>query len=413
MRVLVAGGGGREHALVKKLAQEGLELFCAPGNAGIAEDAVCLPCDLSPEALLALARERRIDLTVVGPEAPLVAGVADRFEAAGLRLFGPNRAAARLEGSKSFAKAFMARHNVPTAVHRSFTDLVSALLYLDAVGLPVVVKDSNLAAGKGVTVAFERAVARNALENILGAPEGGEVVIERYLEGQELSLFVVTDGESYRLLPLAQDYKQAFDGDEGPMTGGMGAVAPVPLLDEAQLETVRRTIIEPTLSGLRAEGIRYRGVLFIGLMVTPGGIQVLEYNCRFGDPETQALLPLLDSSLLELLLAVTETRLAEHQLRWAERAAACVVLAAPGYPGAYPRGLPITLPPALPEGVSVLHAGTARQGGQLVSAGGRVLNVTAVAPGLAEATRRAYAGIQQIELPGAHYRRDIGARLVR
>ncbi len=413
MRVLVVGGGAREHALIRKLKADGRAraLYCAPGNAGIAEDATCLPSDLSTTSLLRLAREHRIDLTVVGPEAPLVAGVVDVFERAGLRIFGPDRNSARLEGSKRFAKAFMARHGIPTAVHRSFSDLMSALVYLDEVGPPVVVKDSNLRAGKGVTVALEPAAARSALENILLAPEGGEVVIEDYLSGQEVSLILVTDGENYRLLPPAQDYKQALEGDAGPMTGGMGAVAPVPVLSGAQLAEVELRIVEPTLAGLRAEGMRYRGALFIGLMVGPEGAKVLEYNCRLGDPETQALLPLLDSDLLDLLEATLDGRLAEVDLRWSSRAAACVVLSAPGYPGSYEMGLPIGLPERLPAGVFVLHAGTARQGEQLVSMGGRVLNVCAVADNMAAATRAAYAAVAQIDFPGAHYRRDIGARL--
>ena len=270
MNILVVGGGGREHALVKALARspQVTEVYCAPGNAGIAEVATCLDTDLSNASLLELAQAHAIDLTVVGPEIPLVAGVVDAFEAAGLRAFGPNRMAARLEGSKSFSKAFMKRHEIPTAEHASFTDVVQALTHLETAIFPIVVKDSNLAAGKGVTVAKTKEAARVAIENILEAPEGGEIVLEDFLNGQEVSLLLFTDGEAYRMMPLAQDYKQALDGDAGPMTGGMGTVAPVALLSNAQLEHVTKNIVERTLAGLRAENVVYKGVLYIGLMVS-------------------------------------------------------------------------------------------------------------------------------------------------
>lgn len=411
MKVMIVGSGGREHVLAWKLAQSPCvdEVLCVPGNAGIAGVARCVAAELTPEALLQVAQREEIELTVIGPEVPLVEGVADVFEAAGRRVFGPNRAAARLEGSKSFAKAFMARHRVPTAAYESFSELDAALAYLEIQSYPLVVKDSALAAGKGVTIAHTRAEAVAALEAALEG--GGEVVVEAFLTGQEISLLLLTDGEAFTLLPLAQDYKQAFDGDIGPMTGGMGVVAPVPLLNEAELAEVLATVVEPTLAGLRDEGMHYRGVMFIGLMKTPAGVKVLEYNVRFGDPETQAVLPLLESDLLELLEAVIDGNLAEVTPRWSASASTCVVLAAPGYPGGYPSGLPLRVPEALPPETFVFHAGTALQEGQLVSSGGRVLNVVALAQTLPDAVAAAYEAVAQIDFPNAHWRRDIGGRL--
>ena len=418
MKVMVVGGGGREHALVWKLAQSErvTDIVAVPGNAGIGELARCVDAELTPEALLTVAEREDVEFTVIGPEVPLVAGVVDVFTAAGRRIFGPNRAAARLEGSKVFSKEFMARHDVPTAAYRSFTALGEAREYLgthypDAENYPVVIKDSELAAGKGVTIAHTRGEAVAALEAVL--KDGKEVVLEAFLSGQEVSLLLLTDGDAVKLLPLAQDYKQAFDGDVGPMTGGMGVVAPVPLLNDAQLREVMDTIVTPTLAGLRAEGLSYRGVLFIGLMVTDEGVKVLEYNVRFGDPETQAVLPLLESDLLELLEATAAGRLHEVTPRWLHSASACVVLAAPGYPGGYPTGLPLKLPNSLPENTQVFHAGTALGERGLVSSGGRVLNVVAWAETLPEAVADAYRGVAAIDFPNMHLRRDIGGRLAK
>lgn len=413
MKVLVVGGGGREHALAWKLAQSERveEIIVAPGNAGMTDVARTVEVPLTVEALLRLARDEAVDFTVVGPEAPLVAGVVDAFEAEGLRIFGPSAKAARLEGSKRFAKEFMARHGIPTAAFRTFRDRTAAHAYLQEVGAPIVVKDSALAAGKGVTVARTLAEAVDAVDAVFEKP-AAEVVIEEMLEGQEISLLVFTDGLAYRPMVLAQDYKQALDGDIGPMTGGMGAVAPAALLSSAQQWQTMTRVVEPTLQALNADGIAYQGVLFIGLMMTEEGAKVLEFNVRFGDPETQVVLPLLDNDLLRVLESVADRRLARLELCWTGRKAACVVMAAPGYPGSYEKAIPITIPDDLGDDVLVFHAGTAKGDGGLVSVGGRVLNVVATADSLEAAVERAYAAADRIQFPGAHLRRDIGGRLL-
>ncbi|MEJ2666692.1 MAG: phosphoribosylamine--glycine ligase [Deinococcales bacterium] len=413
MKVLVVGAGGREHALAWKLARsEHVEdVLVAPGNGGMRDVARTVDVPLEVDALLELAQRERVDLTVVGPEAPLVAGLVDAFQAAGLRAFGPTAKAARLEGSKRFAKEFMARHGIPTAAFRTFRDRAAAQAYLREVGVPIVVKDSALAAGKGVTVARSLEAAAAAVDAVLTRP-GAEVVIEEMLVGQEISLLVFTDGLAYRPMVMAQDYKQALDGDEGPMTGGMGAVAPVALLTSAQQWQAMTTVVEPTLKALNADGIAYQGVLYIGLMITSDGAKVLEFNVRLGDPETQVVLPLLDTDLLRLLESVVDRRLARLELGWSGRSAACVVMAAPGYPGAYETGIAIDVPDDLGADVLVFHAGTRVVDGVLVSSGGRVLNVVALADSLDEAVRRAYAAADRIRFPGAHVRRDIGGRLL-
>ena len=419
MKILVIGGGGREHALVWKLAQSRrvTKIFCAPGNAGIAEQAECVPIAATDvAALTAFAVERQIDFTVVGPEAPLCAGIVDALAARGRRAFGPSRQAAQLEGSKVFAKRFLLKYGIPTARMEVFTEVGPALECVRRWGAPVVVKADGLAAGKGVIVAQAVAEAEQAVVNILekkvfGAA-GRQVIIEECLTGPEASVMAFVDGQTYRLMSPAQDHKRVSDGDTGPNTGGMGAYSPTPAVAPA-LEKTIRDIFDRTLAGLREEGMDYRGVLYAGLMLTPTGPQVLEFNCRFGDPETQAVLPRLEGDLLDVLEATAAGRLTEAQLTWTRDTAVCVVLAAGGYPGDYVKGQPIR---GLKEAgqlakVCVFHAGTKRNAaGEIVTDGGRVLGVTALGTDLAGAVRQAYAAVERIHFDGMQYRRDIAAR---
>ncbi|MBC7340016.1 MAG: phosphoribosylamine--glycine ligase [Firmicutes bacterium] len=418
MRVLVVGGGGREHALVWKLAQTGTVggLFCAPGNAGTA--ALGTNVDIAATdvgGLRDFAVREGIGLTVVGPEDPLVAGIGDAFAAAGLRLFGPSRQAARLEGSKAFAKEFMARHGIPTAPFEVFDDAARARDYIRARPGPVVVKADGLAAGKGAFVCSTTEEALQAVTDLMErgmlGVAGRTVVVEDRLEGEELSVLALCDGESFMLLPPARDHKRAFDGDAGPNTGGMGAFAPVPL-PPGLLEEVRDRVIAPAVRGMAREGCPYRGILYAGLMLTRDGPAVLEFNCRFGDPETQVILPLLDEDLAELLAAAASDRLPARPLRLHNRYAVCVVVASGGYPGPYRRGLPIAGLERAAEvpGVVIFEAGTACDaGGRLVTSGGRVLGVTGCGRSLAEARERAYRACARISFEGMHYRRDIAA----
>ncbi|HLH21028.1 MAG TPA: phosphoribosylamine--glycine ligase [Chloroflexota bacterium] len=418
-KILVVGGGAREHALLWKLAQSPTRptLYCAPGNAGTAALAENVP--IGAEDVSALVRwvaEHPVDLTIVGPEAPLVAGLADTLAARGLAVFGPSRAAAEIEASKAWAKDLMQRHGIPTARFVVATDRDAARRALDAFGLPVVVKADGLAAGKGVTVAQTRAAAEAAIdaclvERAFGAA-GERVLIEECLEGQELSVLAFADGQTVVPMVPARDYKRVGDDDTGPNTGGMGAYAPPALATPALMARVQREILEPTLAALAAAGRPYRGLLYAGLMLTADGPKVLEFNCRFGDPETQVVLPLLESDLVEVAQAVVQGHLDEIAVRWRDATCCGVVLAAGGYPGNYATGQPIQGLDALPADVLVFHAGTRAAAGQVVTAGGRVLTVTAVAPTLAAARARAYAGAAAIQFEGAHYRRDVAAREV-
>ena len=408
----MVGSGGREHALCWKVAQSlhVSQLYAAPGNPGMAELAQNVTWDGDVHGLADWAAQEGIELALVGPEGPLVEGIADAFQARGLRIFGPVQRAAMIEGSKSFAKDLMRRYGIPTAAHRSFTDPLEALAYLETAGTPIVVKDSGLAAGKGVTVATTLHQAKQAAANILSGPEPGEIVVEEFLSGPEVTVLAVTDGETIKPLLPSQDHKRLQDGDKGPMTGGMGAVCPYPLGDEL-LAQVEREVLRPLVSGLRSEGIVYKGVIYAGIMLTRTGPKVLEFNARFGDPEAQAILPLLETDLIELALAVVEGRLGGLELRWREGASVCVVMAAPGYPDDPHKGLPLHLPEQVPDGVLYFQAGTRRTSGGLVTNGGRVLSVVGLGDTLAQALDRAYQGVGAVGFERAQYRWDIGRKV--
>ena len=418
MKVLVIGNGGREHAIVWKLAHDSCapELFCAPGNAGTAALATNVPIGAEDVAgIVAWAREAKPDLVVVGPEAPLCAGVTDALEAEGIKVFGPCQAAAALEGSKVFSKDVMEKAGVPTARFRVYRSSAEAIAGLDAFSLPVVVKADGLAAGKGVVIAQTRAEAEEALREMLDGGRfgaaGAEVVVEEFLEGEEASVFALCDGERVELLPAAQDHKRVFDNDQGPNTGGMGAYTPAPIATAEVMDFTKERIVLPVLRELKRRGITYKGVLFCGLMIGPKGVNVLEFNCRFGDPETEVVLPSVASDLLPVLLACAEGRLEPGMVKMRPEAAVTVVMAAPGYPGSYPKGLAISgLDAAAAAGCTVFHAGTALREGQVVTAGGRVLTVTAFGADLRAAVAKAYEGVGQITFEGAHYRRDIAAK---
>ena len=416
MKILVIGGGGREHALVWKLAQSrhATKIFCAPGNPGISELAECVPLAVTDiTKLAAFAAEQKIDLTVVGPEVALCAGIADAFQAKQLRIFGPTKAAAQLEGSKVFSKQFLLKHNVPTAAAGIFDKPADARAYVRNHGVPIVVKADGLAAGKGVIVAQSVAEAEQAITDIMEKRAFGEagrqVVIEECLTGEEVSVMALVSDDTVKILAPAQDHKRVGDGDTGLNTGGMGAYSPVGLTVDAAEIFIR------TLAGLKADGINYRGVLYAGLMLTPTGVKVLEFNCRFGDPETQAVVPRMDFDLVEACIATADGTLDRFELKWKLGAAVCVVLTAGGYPGDYESGRVIAGLPAAGKlaNVTVFHAGTKFQDGQVVTAGGRVLGVTGSGSDIADATRWAYEGVKWIQFAGAHYRRDIAARALR
>ena len=420
--VLLVGGGGREHALAWKLAQSpGLgRMVAAPGNPGIAAHARCVPIkDTAIDQIVALAQQERPDLVVVGPETPLALGLADRLRAAGLAVFGGSAAAARLESSKAFAKDLMARHRIPTARFGTFRDAAAARRHCRELGAPLVVKADGLAAGKGVVVCQSLEEADRAVAQCLEARAFGDsgltVVIEEFLVGEEASFFALSDGTGVLPLVAAQDHKTVYDGDRGPNTGGMGAYSPAPVMDAGMQERVMREIVRPTIAAMAEEGAPYTGVLFVGLMITREGPKVIEYNCRFGDPECQAILPRLEDDLLALLLATATGKGLPTALAFSPRSSVCVVMTSAGYPGAYETGRAITGVEAaagLP-GVNVFHAGTALAGGALVTAGGRVLGVQALGADVAAAIRTAYAAVERIRFDGAHYRRDIGHHALR
>ncbi len=423
MKVLIIGGGGREHALAWKVAQSPrvTRVLVAPGNGGTAREAKCENVAVAAEdvdGLLALAQRERIDLTIVGPEAPLVLGVVDRFRAAGLRCFGPTKAAAQLEGSKAFTKDFLARHRIPTAAYGSFTEVAAAETYIRKLGAPLVVKADGLAAGKGVIIAPSVDEAIGAVRDMLAGnvfgKAGHRVVVEEFLPGEEASFIVMVDGEHVLPLATSQDHKRVGDGDTGPNTGGMGAYSPAPVVTPELHARVLREVIEPTVRGMKAEGNTYTGFLYAGLMIGVDGTpRVLEYNCRFGDPETQPILMRLKSDLVELIEAALDGRLDQVTAQWDPRAALGVVMAAGGYPAAYAKGDAIVgLPAHDAPDVKVFHAGTALRNGEVVTSGGRVLCVTALGPSVAAAQRRAYEVVRAIHWKNVHYRTDIGYRAI-
>jgi phosphoribosylamine---glycine ligase len=420
MNVLLLGSGGREHALAWAIAASPLltKLWCAPGNAGIGAVAACVAIDLADHAaVVAFCREHRIDFVVVGPEGPLVAGIVDDLTAAGIKAFGPSKAAAQLEGSKGFTKDFCAEFDIPTAAYGRFRDAAAARCYLARQSLPIVVKADGLAAGKGVVIAETKAEAEAAIDACFAGAFGAagtEVVIEEFMAGEEASFFALCDGHHALALATAQDHKRVGDGDVGPNTGGMGAYSPAPVMTPALNAQVMDEIIRPTVAGMLERGMPFQGVLYAGLMITASGPKLIEYNARFGDPETQVLLPRLKSDLLAALLATADGVLSTFDLRWRDEVALTVVMAADGYPdnpkkGTEIKGLDAA---AAVDGVTIFHAGTVARDGKILANGGRILNVTAIARTVAEAQARAYAAVDHIDWPGGFCRRDIGWRAI-
>ena len=418
MKVLVIGGGGREHAVCKKLSEskDVTEILCAPGNAGIAQVARCIPevkaTDI--EGIVALAQREKVDFVCVTPDDPLALGCVDRLEAAGIPAFGPTAYAAQMEASKIFSKNLMRKYGIPTAKSETFTEMDKALAYLDTQGAPIVVKADGLALGKGVVVAATVEEAKQAVVEMMQGGKfgqsGARVLIEECMVGREVTVLCFCDGKTIVPMKASQDHKRALDGDKGPNTGGMGAFAPSPLYTDEIAERTEREILLPTLHAMNAEGFTFKGVLYVGLMLTAEGPKVVEYNARFGDPETQVVLPRLKTDFVDVINAVIDEKLDELEIEWIPEACACVVMASGGYPQSYPKGLEITGldENGQAEGVTVYHAGTKLENGKLLTNGGRVLGVTATAKTLDEALERAYAAVEKIHFDGAHYRHDIG-----
>ena len=418
MKVMIVGGGGREHAILEQLRKSPRidKIYALPGNGGMQEHAICVPIKATDlDGIVSFAVERGIDFAVIGPDDPLIAGVCDRLRAAGIRCFGPSAAAAEIEGSKSFAKDLMKRYGIPTAGYEVFDSAASAYAYVQQAACPLVIKADGPALGKGVIIAQTREEANDAIrammeENAFGA-SGSRIVIEEFLTGNEASVLAFTDGETMVPMVSALDHKRALDGDLGPNTGGMGTLAPNPYYSKELATACMERIFLPTMRAMNAEGRKFKGCLFFGLMFTASGPKVIEYNCRFGDPETQVVLPLLESDLMEILLAVEEERLGEVPVRFRAGAACCVVLASGGYPGAYDTGYPISLGDvAAQENVFVYHAGTRKEGDRLVTSGGRVLGVTALGKDPLAARSAAYTAAERVSFEHAFYRKDIGAR---
>lgn len=422
MKVLIIGSGGREHALAWAIARDTqvAQVFVAPGNAGCATEAKVRNIDLDTmdtQGLINFARSNQVDLTIVGPEAPLVEGVVDQFQAAGLKIFGPSAAAAQLEGSKAFTKDFLARQHIPTGSYSNFTEVEPALAYLRMQGAPIVIKADGLAAGKGVIVAMTLDEAESAVKDMLAGNTFGDaghrVVIEEFLEGEEASFIVMVDGEHVLAMATSQDHKRVGDADTGPNTGGMGAYSPAPVVTPAIHERIMREVIMPTVNGMAAEGNPYTGFLYAGLMISSAGEpRVIEFNCRFGDPETQPIMMRLKTSLAELCLAALDKRLDQVTAEWDDRPAVGVVMAAGGYPGDYRKGDDIELPKNVTSDCKIFHAGTALKGEQVVTTGGRVLCVTALGDSVSDAQQRAYQTVHQVRWQDAFYRHDIGYRAI-
>jgi phosphoribosylamine---glycine ligase len=421
MKVLVLGSGGREHALCWKIKQSPKveKVYCAPGNAGIAAVAECAPLKLDDFAALAeFVTKNGINLTVVGPEAPLADGITDFFQSKNLNIFGPDKKAAQFEASKVFAKDFMRKYGIPTALYDSFTALEPALDYVSRwpAGKTMVIKADGLAAGKGVVICEDKARAKETIKQIMhdkvfGAA-GAKVVIEEFLSGEEASVMVFLDGRNYSMMAPAQDHKRVNDNDEGPNTGGMGAYAPAPVADAALLKKVEEQVLRPFLKGTAAEGISYKGVLYVGLMISKEGINVLEYNCRFGDPETQVVLPLLKTDLVEIIEKINASSIDKIKIEWYNNDAVCVVMASGGYPGEYKKGFEIKglAEAGKIEGITVFHAGTSVKANKVVTSGGRVLGVAGVGTGIKDTIQTVYKAVSKISFEGAHYRKDIGKK---
>ncbi|MFA5261473.1 MAG: phosphoribosylamine--glycine ligase [Candidatus Omnitrophota bacterium] len=422
MNILVVGSGGREHVLAWKLKQSPKvkQVFCAPGNGGIAGIATCCPVPADDiDGLVKLAKEKNIDLTVVGPEAPLVEGIVDAFQLNGLKIFGPSRQAAQLEGSKVFAKQFMRRYKIPTAEFKVFSDAEEARAFLLRTRFPVVIKADGLAAGKGVFVCQNLEDGLDAVEQTMVAKAfqdaGNQVVIEECLTGEEVSILAVSDGLNYAVLETSQDHKRIFDDDLGPNTGGMGAYSPAPVATKSRVYDIDRYIVAPTIRGMAQDGCPFRGVLYAGLMITPDGPKVLEYNVRFGDPEAQVVIPRLKTDLADILMAASDGQLNDMPLQWDARSCVCVVMSSGGYPGVYEKGKAIVGLDCLADrdDVWVFHAGTRKDKGKVVTSGGRVLGVTALGDNIETAVQKAYRAVEEIYFDRCFFRRDIGARALK
>lgn len=421
MRILVVGGGGREHAIIwaLKKSEKVTELFCAPGNAGIAQLAEIVPIAVNKfDELVQFAKDASIDLVFIGPDDPLAEGIVDAFEKHNIPVYGPNKAAAEIEGSKIFMKDLLKKYNIPTAKYETFTEYETALAYLRQQEIPIVIKADGLAAGKGVTVAYsleeaEQALREAMVDKVFGAA-GNQIVIEEFLEGQEMSILAFVDGETVRAMVPAQDHKPVFDNDKGPNTGGMGTYTPLPHIEQSIVDESIANIIIPTAKAMVSEGRPFRGVLFAGLMITKDGPKTIEFNARMGDPETQVVLPRLETDLLDIVLASLNGRLDQLDIVWSEEAAVCVIVASEGYPAAYPKGRVIEgLDAAEAQGALVFHAGTAEQDGRIVTNGGRVLGVVGRGRDIAEARARAYEAVGVIHFDGMHSRTDIAAKALR